>query len=308
VSGIDNDFKYVDKVRNGDILAFAELVNKYSNAVCSVAYGVTNDFHAAQDIAQETFLKAFNQISELQRPEKFGSWLYSIAKRKSIDYIRKVNTEKITLSKLDLSFQQTPIEKVEASEIQTDVWEVLNKLDEMNRTILVLFHFSELTLREIGQFLQMSMSAVESRLRRARNMIKEDLVDLMPNYAMNRDTITKKVTEHMIKQAGHFYIPVTNAKVTSEWFIRHFGLSRFVDDHLIVPSGQIVYLIETPNVNPKGNLPTITFTAEQGLNLRERLKEQGVRTSDPDNHGVFPGQFYFYDSDGNIFAIIEKIY
>nr|WP_275671709.1 sigma-70 family RNA polymerase sigma factor [Paenibacillus ginsengarvi] len=97
------------------------MVNKYSKAVCSVAYGVTKDFHAAQDIAQETFLKASNQISKLQQPEKFGSWLYSIAKRKSIDYIRKVNKEKMTPSKLDFSVQQTPIEKVEASEIQTDV-------------------------------------------------------------------------------------------------------------------------------------------------------------------------------------------
>jgi len=305
---ITKDIEYVNKSRRGDILAFSALVKKYSNAVCSVAYGVTKDFHAAQDIAQETFLKAFNHLSELQQSERFGSWIYSIARRQSIDYIRKENTEKTTLGRVDLSASKTPMEQVEASEIQTDVWEALNKLDETNRTILVLFHFSELTLKEIGHFLQMSMSAVESRLRRARNMIKQDLMELMPNHATNRETITKQVTEQMIKQAGHFYLPVTSAEVTSEWFINHFGLSRFVDYHLILPSGQIVYLIETPNVNPKRNLPAITFTAEQGSNLRERLIEQGVRISDPDNLGEFPGQFYFYDPDGNKFAIIEKLF
>jgi RNA polymerase sigma-70 factor (ECF subfamily) len=67
---------FIQAATNGDVEAFSWLVKKYRNALYSVAYSVVGDFHFAQDIAQEAFIKSYLNLTKLQSPDKFGSWIY----------------------------------------------------------------------------------------------------------------------------------------------------------------------------------------------------------------------------------------
>lgn len=78
-----DDLERVRATMRGDWEAFGAIVRKYANVLHAVAYDIVRDYHTAQDIAQETFLKAFVNLHTLKNPEKLGSWLYSIVKRQS---------------------------------------------------------------------------------------------------------------------------------------------------------------------------------------------------------------------------------
>jgi len=302
---VDNEIDYVERAKNGDIEAFSELIRKYSNAVCSVAYGVTGDFHLAQDIAQDTFIKAFFHLASLRQPDKFGSWLYAIANRLSIDLKRKANREKRALGKVVSSDRNRVEEAIERKEMQTDIWNALNKLDEINRTIVVLFHLSGLSVEEIGHVLNLSAGAVESRLRRVRKRMKQDLVEFMSVPFPNNEKIIAHVAEEIIKRAGHFYIPVSNKKRSSDWFVEHFGLQRFQDVNVILPSGQILYFLETRQKPIHRNTPIMTFIVDDSSAICKKMDEKGIRTFRPDDQSDSPKLFYFYDPDHNVFGICE---
>ncbi|WP_313641843.1 RNA polymerase sigma factor [Paenibacillus sp.] len=84
---ICTDAELVNKVCNGDMDAFSVLISKYSNAVYGVAYGKLGDFHIAQDIAQEVFVKTYRKLPNLKEPEKLASWLYAVTTRECIKHL-----------------------------------------------------------------------------------------------------------------------------------------------------------------------------------------------------------------------------
>lgn len=163
---------------SGDVEAFAELVRTYTNAVCAIAYEILRDYYLAQDIAQESFVKAFRSLHGLQQPERFGSWLNSIALHLSIDHKRSLTRK----SRLHEELGQLALRENEPQaddmiirqEMRLDVKQALQKLDVTSRTILLSYYVSEMTMPEIARMLNLSVTAVESRMRRSRKLLKEN--------------------------------------------------------------------------------------------------------------------------------------
>lgn len=89
-----SDHQLIIDAQSGDFEAFCKIVQRYSNALLSVAYGVLGDFHESQDVTQEAFVKCYNYLHTLKDPSRLSSWLYSIAYRTSLDFVKK---KKITL-------------------------------------------------------------------------------------------------------------------------------------------------------------------------------------------------------------------
>lgn len=101
------------KAVNGDTEAFGHLVNKYSNAVYVIAFQVIRDFHRSEDIAQETFIRAWHNLGRIREVDKFRSWLYTTAKRISIDFLRKENKFRIkTLDDLEHMYHAESAEDI----------------------------------------------------------------------------------------------------------------------------------------------------------------------------------------------------
>jgi len=155
-------------------LHLAEWIQRYANAVYALAYSRVGDYHYAQDIAQETFLKAYLNEHFLKDKSKAGSWLYTIAARTSADWVRANKVRSTPLDESgDIRSGWLTEEIVIERERRSSVWQALEKLDEASRTVLILFHMNDWSLQELGDFLNIGVKAVDSRLRRAREKLRE---------------------------------------------------------------------------------------------------------------------------------------
>ncbi|WP_284638468.1 sigma-70 family RNA polymerase sigma factor [Paenibacillus silviterrae] len=294
----------------GDAQAFAELVRSYTNAVCAIAFDILRDYFLAQDIAQECFVKAFRSLHSLRQPERFGSWLYSIALHLSIDY-KRLQTRKSLLHKelgqLALRENERQAEDIIfRQEMRLDVKQALQQLDETNRTILLSFYVSEMTMPEIARMLHMSVAAVESRIRRSRKLLKEQHLSAWAGHFRKReasDELLVPVMERIVKQAGQFYIPVSDRRQSTEWFVRVLGLSLDHNGHILLPSGHCLFLIEVREdvirEHASSRQPAVVFLIENEDQFCRTLEEQGVRTVREEAPGIGQMRVFFFDPDGN---------
>lgn len=192
------DAELIDRVSKGDMDAFSILIGKYSNAVYGVAYSKLGDFHIAEDIAQEVFVKTYRKIPSIKEPEKLASWLYAVTTRECLDWFRS-NQKKTTyefMEQMEVLQLETTEDKLLRKEFQHDVWRALNTLSEANRIVTVLYYIDNYKVREIADFLNLSIEAVESRLRRSRTILKKEMLSTVNNNLSEnklQDEFKKKV-------------------------------------------------------------------------------------------------------------------
>ncbi len=175
-----SDDEIAEKAVSGDRAAFEELVRRYMNIVVGFALSYTGDPFAAEDLAQESFIKAFESLRKLEDPSKFGGWLRVICRNTCADYVRSRRTP-VSLEALRASGQEptdssaTPFEDVSGSETQSAVMREIASLREDYREIIVLRHIEDLSYKKIAALLGMSVSAVGEKLSRVRDILKRRL-------------------------------------------------------------------------------------------------------------------------------------
>jgi RNA polymerase sigma factor (sigma-70 family) len=181
----ENDVQLIHAVLSGDDSAFGILVEKYQKSVHALAWRKIGDFHYAEEITQDTFLRAYQKLSTLRNPSQFLRWLYVIANRLCLNWLRKQKP-----AKQMQSLEDTPMEEVmksvygryvseqretEATEHRLEiVKKLLEKLPENERTVMVLHYLGEMTMKEIGKFLGVSVETIKTRLYRARKRLQEE--------------------------------------------------------------------------------------------------------------------------------------
>ena len=177
------DALLVAEVLGGDTERFGELVKRYRNLVLSfVAARVAAD--EAEDLAQETLLRAFRVLPSLREPAAFSSWLLGIANHVCIDWHRG----RRRFASLDSDVAEpaeaapplrpppsTPAQQAEAAESQRLVLQSLDKLPEAYRITLVLTHMDGLSCPEIAERLGVAVGTVTSRLARGYKMLRDEL-------------------------------------------------------------------------------------------------------------------------------------
>ena len=178
-----NDAELIQHSLQGDQDAFASLVKKYQKGVHALAWRKIGDFHIAQEITQDAFLKAYQNLGDLKSYNSFAGWLYVIAARLCYDWHQKNRTPVASLDNIDasevdkVSYSQyiTGKQAAEADETRREVVKkLLQKLPESERTVITLFYLGEMTINAIGEFLGVSPNTVKSRLSRARNRLKKE--------------------------------------------------------------------------------------------------------------------------------------
>lgn len=210
-----NDVELIHRILEGDDSAFTSLVIQYERQVHALAWKIIGDFHVAEEITQDTFLKVYQKLDTLKNPQQFAGWLYVIASRLCYKWKRK-NRRQIELldnTEIDM-LDETAYSKYVADEntkVRIDaqrkvVHKLLSKLQESERTVMVLHYFSEMTCEEISRFLGVSTSAIKSRLSRARQRLKKD--EPMIREALSNFQISPNLTQDIIRQIRHLK-PVT---------------------------------------------------------------------------------------------------
>lgn len=170
------DQLYIDKVINGDASAFAYLVDNYKNMVFSLAYKMTKNKEEAEEVSQDTFIKAFKNLSNFKGDSKFSTWLYRICYHTTLDAIKKNKKNNYTSEINEVTFNQiqsveTILQGIERKERSVIMDKCLMKLPDEERSILWMFYYDELSLKEIIEVTNLSEANLKVKLHRARKKL-----------------------------------------------------------------------------------------------------------------------------------------
>jgi len=173
------DKDLVLRARKGDAEAFRALVEKYLTAVVGVAYSYLGEVSAARDVAQEAFLEAHRGLKNLRDASKFGQWVYGIARLRAIYILRRRKRGQAALqvkAEAERARQvETPLEGLLRSELRDGVRKALMEIGEGYREVLILKYVDGRSYEEISKILNISVAAVDKRLLRGKEMLREAL-------------------------------------------------------------------------------------------------------------------------------------
>jgi RNA polymerase sigma factor (sigma-70 family) len=174
------DEQVVDRVRGGEPRLFAELVARHQDAVHATALRLLGDASDAEDTAQEAFLKAFRGLEGFRGDAKFSTWLYRITVNLCADHARRRRRPDRRTHSIDVA-GELPDGRMDteggllASEERRAVERAVLGLEERYRSIVVLHYYQKLSYEEIATVLGMPLKTVETRLYRARRMLRDVL-------------------------------------------------------------------------------------------------------------------------------------
>ena len=206
----EDDAQLIHAVLQGNDSAFNTLVEKYQKGVHALAWWKIGDFHYAEEITQDTFLSAYQNLSTLKNPSRFSGWLYVIAKRLCLKWLRKQKPAKQLQS-----LEDTPMEEVAKSDYELYVSEqreteaterrfeivkkLLEKLPDGERTVMVLYYLGEMTTQEVGEFLGVSVETVKVRMYRARKRLQEE-EELLVQEVLGGVQISSRIKENIMEK------------------------------------------------------------------------------------------------------------
>ncbi|KGT37886.1 RNA polymerase sigma factor SigW [Heyndrickxia coagulans P38] len=176
----------IKQVMKGDQNAFNDIVELYKDKVFQICFRMIGSRTEAEDLAQETFIRAYIHIKSFKQERKFSSWLYRIATNLCIDRIRKKKpdfyldaeisgTEGLTLYSTVPAEEKLPDMQVETLEMQEMIRREILKLPEKYRIIIVLKYIEELSLNEISEMLDIPLGTVKTRIHRGREALRKQL-------------------------------------------------------------------------------------------------------------------------------------
>lgn len=182
-----NEEKIIKQLKNGDFSNYDKIVDSYKNRVFAMAYKFTNDYDEAQDLAQEVFLKIYRQIKNFREESKLSTWIYRISvntcldwkkkkeRIKSINFSSMVNEENKDQN-IDIRDESMlPDEIILNDENQKQVHDFIYELSDKYKSVLIMYHFNEMSYKDISIALNIPERTVETRLYRARRMLKDKI-------------------------------------------------------------------------------------------------------------------------------------
>ncbi|MFO7979948.1 MAG: sigma-70 family RNA polymerase sigma factor [Candidatus Aminicenantes bacterium] len=172
-----NDYELIQKVAQKDIEAFQKLVHRYKRMVINVCFRLTGDRENAEDVAQEVFFRVYQKAKTFRGRSRLSTWIYRIAVNLSLNYNRRQNN--FLQEKYPSAHFNSPDTILENKEDRQLIKKALDSLPEKQRTAFILHHWEGLSYQEIAGILKSSLSAIESRIHRAKRSLKDALLFMM---------------------------------------------------------------------------------------------------------------------------------
>ena len=223
----NEDAQLVNRFLSGDEGAFTALVKKHQKSIHALTWRKVGDFHIAEELTQDTFLKAYQKLGTLKNPNQFAGWLYVIADRLCIAWHRK---QKPPMESLETTrgeeieessyrhYEDEQRKEASTEYRQGRVRSLLEKLPESERTVVTLHYLGEMTVKEISKFLGVSVNTIKSRLQRARNRLKEQ--ETMIQETLGSVQLPADLTENILKKTAELQpISPTSSKPFLPWAI-----------------------------------------------------------------------------------------
>ncbi|MEO6034614.1 MAG: sigma-70 family RNA polymerase sigma factor [Verrucomicrobiota bacterium] len=185
------DFVLVTRARNDDSAAYDDLIKRYQERIYATVYHMTSNHEDANDLTQETFIKAYRALHSFKGDSSFYTWIYRIAVNKTINFL-KTRKNRVHMSLNDLDFNaendpdlvalvsdKTPRRDLNLAELQEKLNEAMQKLSEVHRMVVTLHDVQGLSHDEIAQIIGCNVGTVRSRLFYARQQLQGILTDYL---------------------------------------------------------------------------------------------------------------------------------
>jgi RNA polymerase sigma-70 factor (ECF subfamily) len=188
---LEDDETLVARTQKGDAAAFDVLVGRYKERLYSTVYHMTSNHEDANDLVQDSFIKAFKSIASFRGHSSFYTWIYRIAVNRTINFLkRRKNRNQYSLDDLESSIQTdpdlvemmshvTPRREAGLTELQEKLNEALQKLSEPHRAVVTMHDIQGMTHADIAKVLKCSEGTVRSRLFYARQQLQGLLSDYL---------------------------------------------------------------------------------------------------------------------------------
>jgi RNA polymerase sigma-70 factor (ECF subfamily) len=177
---ISGELDLIARAKEGDFVAFERLYEMHRSAIFRTALAITNDRAVAEEILQDTFLRAYKNLTRVRDGVSLSPWLYRIAVNLAYDWTSK---QKRWLAAVHNVFERivnstslSPERSLEEQEVQNLLYEAINRLEFKQRTTLVLFYLQDFSLTEIAEVMDCPVGTVKSRLHYARTNLKQELL------------------------------------------------------------------------------------------------------------------------------------
>ena len=261
---VESDVQLIHRILSGDDAAFSTLVQKHQKSVHALVWRKIGDFHIAEEITQDTFLRVYKSLATLKDPNLFAGWLYVIANRLCINWSEKNNTA-------IQSLEDTPMEEIEestythylieqregeASDYHCEiVQKLLQKLPESERTVVTLYYLGEMTAKEIAKFLGVSVNTIKSRIRRARARLQNQ-EELLISETLGSVQLPTNLTDNIIQEIANIkQTPAPVGKPLLPWAA--FGTAAVLVMLLLGVSNQYLTRFQQPYSFEAQSEPTV---------------------------------------------------
>jgi RNA polymerase sigma-70 factor (ECF subfamily) len=185
------DMELVGRARQGDFGAYDDLVRRYQERIYATIYHMTSNHEDANDLAQETFIKAFQALNSFKGGSSFYTWVYRIAVNKTINFLKqRKNKAHLSLNDLDLNAEhdpdlvalvseKTPRREASLTELQEKLNEAMLRLSDSHRLVVTLHDIQGMSHEEIAKIMDCNIGTVRSRLFYARQQLQGYLSDYL---------------------------------------------------------------------------------------------------------------------------------
>ena len=178
-----DELKIIEQVKQGDLLAFRLLVDKYKSMAFHIALQIVKNVEDAEEIAQDAFLNTYQSISRFKGESKFSTWFYKIVFNLAVSRTRKKkietsNIDETEISDYEIAEAYQDFTSLEQEERSLQIRNAVNRLKEDESLIITLFYLNENTIEEISSITDLSISNVKVKLHRARKSLFNYLKDL----------------------------------------------------------------------------------------------------------------------------------
>lgn len=179
-----DDRNHIESVRQGNLASYSYLVDKYKNMAFSIAMKILANVQDAEDAAQESFVKAYMQLSSFEGKSKFSTWLYTIVYRTAVS---KLQQPRMVMQSIDHELEESynyehspaPLEAMQSHERARYVKEAIDRLPRMEALVVTLYYLNDSPIEEIEQITGLSNSNVKVKLFRARKILGKELQFLL---------------------------------------------------------------------------------------------------------------------------------
>ncbi len=184
---MNDEQELVDRLSRGELAAFQELVERHKQSIYYVALDITGNHSDAEDVSQEVFLKVYRSFGTFKRGAKMSSWLHRIAVNASIDHLRRKSAipdaarkDLFNVDIAELPFpddrpESDPARRAEDELTRARIERALQRISDRERSVFVLRHYHDLSLKEIAAAMKISTGSVKSYLFRALRKLQKEL-------------------------------------------------------------------------------------------------------------------------------------